>query len=347
MHGSQSRVHLTETRGISTQQHILTGQTERIASVAPATSVRVLAKITAIATFILLLAGALVTGNKAAMSDPTWPLFVGHWFPKYFQGGLIYEDSHRIIAGTVGILTLILAFLIQFKEHRGFMKKLGWWALALVIVQALFGGFIIRSMRNPFISMAHASIAQAFFCMTIALALYSSKTWFRDLAKPVIERPSNIGYLKFMKFAVVVIYIQVIMGTGVRHSNDSSDMFMPHLLAHIAGAFAVIFTVTWFNLRTWHVYRDVTPLRRTAIWSAILVLYQIAFGIMSIFANRDRLKVGIPDTWDVAVSTGHLLGGATLFALMFGSMLRAYQLLDHTPPAHIQGQAYQSREVNT
>jgi cytochrome c oxidase assembly protein subunit 15 len=299
------------------------------------------------ATFILLLAGALVTGNKAAMSDPTWPTFVGHVVPKYFQGGLRYEDSHRIIAATVGILTLLLAIVIQIKEPRRFMKKLGWWALALVIVQALFGGLIIKSMRNPFVSMAHASIAQAFFCLTVAIVVFSSKMWFIDLTRAAVERASNIGYLKFMKFAVVIIYIQVIMGTGVRHSNDASDMFLPHLLAHIAGAFAVIFTIIWFNMRTWHVYRDVQPLRRTAIWSAAIVIYQIAFGIMSIFANRDRLQAGMPDTWDVVVSTGHLLGGATLLALMFGAMLRAHRLLDHTPPVHIHGQAYQSREVQS
>jgi heme A synthase len=150
-----------------------------------------------------------------------------------------------------------------------------------------------------------------------------------------------------MKFVCMIIYLQVIMGTGVRHSNDSTDLFMPLLLCHIAGAFAVIISVIWYNLRTWHVYRDVGPLRRTAIWAAVIVIYQITFGIMSIFANRQRLQTGMPDTWDVVVSTGHLLGGATLFALMFGSMLRAYRLLDHTPSVHIQGQAYQSREVNS
>lgn len=306
-----------------------------------------MAKVVMGATFILITAGALVTSKKAAMSDPTWPKFVGSWVPRYFHGGLIFEDTHRIIASIVGLLTLILAIIIQFKDPRSFMKKLGWWAFALVVVQALFGGLIIRSMRHPFISMTHASLAQAFFCLTVAMAVFSSKTWFRDLARPVVERASILGYLKFMKFTVILLYIQVIMGTGVRHSNDATDMFLPHLLAHITGAFAVIFAIVWFNLRTWHVYRDIDPLRRAAIWSAGIVVYQIGFGIMSIFANRDRLQAGIPDTWDVVVSTAHLLGGTALLALMFAATVRAYRLLDHTRPVHIQGQAYQSREVNS
>lgn len=336
-----------DNHGSSTSQHILTGQTERIASVAPAVSVRIFSKVLVVATFFLLLAGALVTGNKAAMSDPTWPQFVGHWYPKYFQGGLKYEDSHRLVAGTVGIMTFAMALLVQFRDPRRFMKKLGWAAFALVVVQALFGGIVIKSIRNPFVSMTHASLAQAFFCVTVAMAVYSSKQWFLDLTRPTIDRRENRGYLKLMKLMVFILYLQVIMGSGVRHSNDSTDMFLPHLLAHIAGAFAIILTVIWFSMRTFHVYRDVTPLRRTALWAIALVIYQIIFGIMSIFANRARLEVGMADLRDVIVSTGHLLGGASLLALMFGSMLRAHRLLDHTAPVHIPGQAYQSREVKS
>jgi len=332
---------------MSTSQHILTGQTERIASVSPAASVRILSKITLIATFLLLIAGALVTGNKAAMSDPTWPTFVGHTVPKYFQGGLKYEDSHRIAAGTVGILTLLLAIVIQFNDPRRFMRKLGWWAFALVVVQALFGGLIIKSIRNPLVSMTHASIAQAFFCVTVAIAVLASNMWFRDLTRPPVERAANRGYIKFLKVACFIVYLQIIMGAGVRHSNDNptQDMFIPHLLAHIGGAFAVICVVIWLNMRTWHVYRDIAPLRKTAIISALLVLYQIAFGIMSIFANRERLKIEMPTTWDVTVSTAHLLGGACLLAVLFGTLIRSYRILDLSAPVHIQGQAYQSREV--
>lgn len=326
--------------------HILTGQTERIASVSPSRLVRAMARITVVATFILIMAGALVTGNKAAMSDPTWPLFVGHVIPKYWAGGLKYEDGHRIIASIVGILTLILAISIQLKDPRRFMKKLGWAAFALVVAQALFGGLIIHSMRHPAISMTHATLAQGFFCLTIAIALFSSNTWFRDMANAQVIRQPNRSYLFLMKLSVAVIFVQVIMGAGVRHSNDSTDMFLPYLLAHIAGAFAVICTIIWFNLRTWHVYRDVLPLRHTAIWAGSIVLYQIIFGILSIFANRARLQPEMAETFHVVVSTAHLLGGATLLALMLGSTLRAYRLLDLTTVSPTPGRAYQSNEVS-
>src|SRR5262245_35131434 len=75
---------------------IMSGQTDRIASVGPSLFVVILARVTVFATFLLLIAGALVTGNKAAMADPTWPKFVDSWWPRFWVGGLLYEDSHRI-----------------------------------------------------------------------------------------------------------------------------------------------------------------------------------------------------------------------------------------------------------
>lgn len=335
-----------DNQGTSSPQHILTGQTERIASVSPAASVRILSKILVAGTFILIFAGALITGNKAAMADSTWPLFLGNWYPKYFQGGLRFTETHRLIVMAIGFITLLLAIVIQFKEKRRFMKKLGWAAFGLVIIQALFGGLVIKSIRHPAASMAHATIAQAFFCTTIAIAVLSSRTWFREFSAPAILRPENRGYVATMKFAVLVICFQVIMGTGVRHSNDATDMFLPYLMAHIGGAFAVIVTIIWFNLRTWQVYSDVPSLRHTAVWAAALVAYQILFGLLSIMANRARLNAGIPELHHVIVSTGHLLGGTTLLALMFGSLIRTCRLLDRSSPTHITGQAYQSREVN-
>src|SRR5690242_6159157 len=54
------------------------------------------AKLVVFSTFLTLFAGSLVTGFKAALSDPTWPQFVGYWYPKFWVGGLRFEDSHRL-----------------------------------------------------------------------------------------------------------------------------------------------------------------------------------------------------------------------------------------------------------
>ncbi len=328
------------------QHHILTGQTERIASVSPAVSVRILSKFLVFATFILIIAGSLVTSTKSALADPGWPLFLGQWYPQHFEGGLAYVYTHRLIVVAVTTLTLLVAILVQLKDPRGFMKKLGWSAFSLIILQALFGALVLKTIANPFVSMGHGIVAQAFLCVTIALAVFSSRTWFSDLSAPVVQRIENRGYIGFMKFAVVVLFLQVVLGGGVRHSSGSTDMFFPFIIAHIAGAFTVIFTVIWYFMRTWQVYRDVAPMRRTAKFAAGLVCYQIFFGILAIFSNRARLQPEMAELHHVAFSTAHIIGGTSLLTLMFASFLRAHRLLDLTQYSPAPGQAYQSQEVN-
>src|ERR1700674_2091533 len=63
---------------------------------------------TACCTFLLLIAGALVTSNDAGLSIPDWPLAYGSLHPP-MVGGIRYEFSHRVIASCVGLLTVRLA----------------------------------------------------------------------------------------------------------------------------------------------------------------------------------------------------------------------------------------------
>jgi len=57
--------------------------------------------LSACATLILIIAGALVTSNDAGLSIPDWPLSYGKLVPPLI-GGIRYEWTHRAIAGTVG-----------------------------------------------------------------------------------------------------------------------------------------------------------------------------------------------------------------------------------------------------
>src|SRR4051812_23030502 len=58
--------------------------------------------------FALVIAGALVTSNDAALSVPDWPLSWGRVVPP-LEGGIRYEFAHRALAAWVGLLTLGLA----------------------------------------------------------------------------------------------------------------------------------------------------------------------------------------------------------------------------------------------
>jgi len=65
---------------------------------------------TACATFVLIIAGALVTSNDAGLSVPDWPTSFGSLYKiPNMVGGVRFEHTHRMIAEFVGCLTIILA----------------------------------------------------------------------------------------------------------------------------------------------------------------------------------------------------------------------------------------------
>jgi heme a synthase len=96
------------------------------------------ALLVASATFFLIIAGALVTSNDAGLATPDWPLSNGQVFPK-MVGNLFWEHGHRMVATTVGMLTIVLTIYLFAKEKRRWVKRLGVFALLAVIAQGLLG----------------------------------------------------------------------------------------------------------------------------------------------------------------------------------------------------------------
>jgi cytochrome c oxidase assembly protein subunit 15 len=75
------------------------------------------AKLVAASTLLLIAAGGMVTSTGSGLSVPDWPNTYG-WFMFTFPtskwvGGIRYEHTHRLIASTVGFLTIISARLFS------------------------------------------------------------------------------------------------------------------------------------------------------------------------------------------------------------------------------------------
>src|SRR5947209_7259957 len=79
----------------------------------------------AFATFLLIIAGALVTSNDAGLSVPDWPTSFGSFRMPRMVGGVKYEHGHRMIAGTVGLLTVLLAVWLWKTDERKWVRRLG------------------------------------------------------------------------------------------------------------------------------------------------------------------------------------------------------------------------------
>src|SRR5437899_11365672 len=97
---------------------------------------------TAGATFMLLFLGGLVTSTGSGLAVPDWPLSYGQWFPP-MVGGIFFEHGHRMVAATIGFLTVILFLWVWWKEKRRSIRVLTTIALSSVILQGVLGGLTV------------------------------------------------------------------------------------------------------------------------------------------------------------------------------------------------------------
>src|SRR6184192_3739186 len=100
-------------------------------------------------------------------------------------GGIFFEHTHRLIASTVGFLTIILALWIWKTDSRAWMRTLGWCALGAVVLQGVLGGLRVTMLKDE-IGIFHACLAQAFLGLIVVIALVTSKFW-RALSDAAVD----------------------------------------------------------------------------------------------------------------------------------------------------------------
>src|ERR1700704_2217150 len=196
------------------------------------------AVLVACATFFLIIAGANVTSHDAGLATSDWPLSYGQFFPK-MVGNLFWEHGHRLVATSVGLLTIALAVYLQIRERRTWVKRLGWIALGGVIAQGLLGGLTVKMNLPLAVSAAHATLAQLFFLITVSLAVFTSRNWVTPQSR-VNENGGGVSLRTLCVLGLAVIFTQLVLGATLRHSA-TWDQNLPTglLLAHVGGAIAV------------------------------------------------------------------------------------------------------------
>jgi cytochrome c oxidase assembly protein subunit 15 len=230
--------------------------------------------LTAASTFFLIIVGALVVGHDAGLAVPDWPLSFGTWMPP-MVGGVFYEHGHRMVAATVGLLTIALALWLTLREPRRWVRALAWTAVAAVIVQAILGGLTVIYRLPAPIVIAHACLAQIFFCILLTLALATSRHW-DSLGASLEDRESP--QLRHLTAALSVsVLAQLALGAALRHR--ALDV-LPHLL------WAALVTVLggWVVLRCMRM-PERQPLQRLAVILGSLLVVQVALGGLSYLAR--------------------------------------------------------------
>ena len=273
---------------------------------------------TACCTFLLIIAGALVTGNDAGLAVPDWPLSYGSLTPP-MVGGIFYEHGHRMVASFVGFLTVILAIWLWKKDDRPFVRRLGWIALAVVVTQGVLGGITVLFFLPAPISVMHACLAQAFFCVVSSLALLTSESWKLGSIR-VVSDIKGFSMRQLSVWSVAAVYAQLILGAALRHSKVG-------LLWHVIGAFIVTFLLIWTVARVYKYYASVSSIFRPAMILAILLAAQLSLGVGSYLVRLASREDVQPGALMVAVTTAHVATGAAVLVTSLLLTLQCWRLL--------------------
>jgi cytochrome c oxidase assembly protein subunit 15 len=271
----------------------------------------------AVCTFLLLIAGALVTSNDAALSVPDWPLSFGSLTPP-MVGGVRYEHTHRVIAAVVGLLTIIFAILLWRREKRAWMRNLGFAAVGAVIAQGVLGGLTVLLFLHYGMPVAHACLAQIFFGLIVSLAVFTSRWWTSERLQLDDRGTPSIHVLASL--TATVIFLQVVLGAGFRHRD------IP-IWPHAIGAFIVLGVVIWTAVTLKKRFGSSLELSRVRMLLHAIVGIQILLGLAAWWA-RTAADAG-QTSLAVLVSTTvtHTVVGALLFALSIVVALVCYRLV--------------------
>ena len=170
---------------------------------------------TAVATYLLILIGGLVHGTGSSLACPDWPTCYGSLMPK-MEGGVLIEHSHRLAAGTVVIMTLVLAGLLTASARRR--------AAAAAPVRLAGGGAGVhagaagRDHRHS--PAAHARLDGAHRDVAAVLPDAGLRRGaIAACAEPRSGRPAPPSVARMAIVAAVAIYFQMLLGGLVRHSG--------------------------------------------------------------------------------------------------------------------------------
>jgi heme a synthase len=283
------------------------------------------ALLVACATFFLIIAGALVTSHDAGLATNDWPLSNGQVFPK-MVGNLFWEHGHRMVATTVGLLTIGLVVFLYKKERRRWVRRLGLLALCGVIAQGLLGGLTVKLSLPLAVSAAHATLAQLFFCTTVSLAVFTSRTWIAD--RPRLEERDGPPLRYICSAAAATVFLQLIIGATLRHSA-TWDKPLPTdlLLTHIGGAVAVTLLLGSAALLVLRRYRHEPFLTRPALVALALLVVQLLLGLAAYLARMASPNDPQPLNPMVGVTVAHVACGALVFATTIVLTLRVFKVL--------------------
>jgi heme A synthase len=179
------------------------------------------------------------------------------------------------------------------------------------------------------VSSAHATLAQLFFCTTVSLAVFTSRSWIE--ARTLEEEKGSLPLRYLCTAALVTIFVQLILGATLRHSATWDQRLPVELVVtHILGAVAVTMILGSTGLTVLKRHKGETFLTRPATIALALLVVQLFLGVAA-YLTRLR-SPGDPQPLNpmVGITVAHVACGALVFVSTIVLTLRTYRVLPAT-----------------
>ncbi len=276
---------------------------------------------TALATFCLLIVGGLVSATESGLACPDWPLCEGQVFPKMVDGKQ-FEHTHRLVAASVAVMTFGLCVLIikQRRQDR-VLIRLGVFAAALVIVQALLGALTVKLALPAWVSSTHQATAMAFFCLAVSLAFLARQRML-DFAPAPLAATTRARLRRLIAPVIGLTYLQIVGGAVMRHTRsglacgfdfplclgkvwplDGHFGIQAHMI-HRAGGVGVAGAIVALTIAVFRSVPRPSPLRALSLGACIGVIAQVALGIATIVGSRELVTMTLHSTLGAALLAG-------------------------------------------
>lgn len=229
-------------------------------------------------TFVLVWMGGLVTSHGAGLAVPDWPNTYGYnmffFPPSKWIGGIFFEHSHRLVASTVGFLTMILALWVYGKKSRPVLR----WGGILFILAGLG-----CCLKFPAHDKENLSLAFLGF-----VAVTASSVWPASEPSPKWLRVMGVS-------AFVAVVVQGVLG-GLRVTELDARIGIFHatlaqLFLVLICAIALSQTAFWRRLAV-HAEKDTHRMRLFFVATTCLILFQLIIGATM---RHQHAGLSIPD----------------------------------------------------
>ncbi|QJC53298.1 heme A synthase [Paenibacillus albicereus] len=208
---------------------------------------RLLAWMSCIGMFLVLLAGALVTNTESGRGcGDDWPLCNGKFIPAFTLETAI-EYSHRAVTGLVGII-VVATFILTVRLYRrhGHREPL-WYAgltLAFTIIQALMGAAAVMWYQSPPVMALHFGISLLAVASTVLLVIWIGRQR-KGHDDAVLARLPRSVYTLVLS-ACIYCYVVVYLGAFIRHTDSGGGcigwpLCNGQVVPELSGATGIVF----------------------------------------------------------------------------------------------------------